>query len=50
MPSNTTIHLSYEEKVAMLPKNLRRILIFEKKSVSLRRKSGNIAKNLRKEK
>ena len=28
MPSNTTIHLSYEEKVAILPKNLHRILIF----------------------
>ena len=35
---------AYGEKVAILPKNLRKIVVFKEKVVSLQRKSGNIAK------
>ena len=34
----------HEGKVAILPKNLRKIIVFKEKVVSLQRKSGNIAK------
>ena len=35
---------AYGEKVAILPKNLRKIVVFKEKVVYLQRKSGNIAK------